>query len=216
MSDLAKMEVKDIAASIALICALFGLAIYLPILGFFFALFIPLPVLYTQCKRGYYYGAIVSAISVIVILIVIGGAGPDLLFFTELLLIGILLGLQFEKHFPLEAIVIFTCLIVLISGAVGMFLYSLSIGQGIIGLASAYVARSLELTMAFYKSAGLPEESVQALSNSLHEIQYVILRIIPALITAMTLFIIWANILTARPLFLATGLVYPGFGALNQ
>ena len=44
MSDIAKADINDIAGSVALVCIFFGWAVYLPVLGFFFALFIPLPV----------------------------------------------------------------------------------------------------------------------------------------------------------------------------
>lgn len=216
MPDLAKMEIKELAASVALVCFLFGMAVYLPILGFFFALFIPLPVLYTQHKLGRKYGIVVAAISVLVIMVIIGGIGPDLLFFAELLLIGILLSMLFEKSFPVEAVVVLTCLAVLASGAAGLVLYSLAIDQGIGAMVSAYVMRSLELTMALYKSAGLPDDSVRILSDSLKEIHYVLVRITPALITVMTMLVVWANILTARPIFSATGMPYPPFDRLNQ
>ncbi len=216
MPDLAKMEVKDLVGSITLVCFLFGMAVYLPVLGFFFALFIPLPVMYTQTKRGLHYGIIIAAISLFVISLIIGGIGPDLLFFAELLLIGIFLCVLFEKKFPVEAVVVLTCLIVLISGATGLFLYSLTLGQGVGALLSAYVMRSLELTMALYKSAGLPDESVRIFSESLKEIHYVLVRITPALITTMTMIVVWANLLMARPIFTVSGLPVPDFGRLNE
>ena len=113
-------------------------------------------------------------------------------------------------------VVVLTCLAVLGSGVVGLIFYSLTQNQSIGTLVSAYVMRNLELTMALYKSAGIPEDNVKMLSDSLGQIQYVLVRITPALITSMTMLVVWANILTAKPVFSARGLPYPPFGRLNQ
>lgn len=216
MPETAKVEIKDIAGSVALVCALFGLAVYLPILGFFFALFIPLPVLYYQIKLGRTHGMIASAISAVAVFIMIGSIGVDLIFFAELLFIGILLSVFFEKNLPVEMVVGLTCLAVLGSGAAGLIFYSFTLNQSIGSIVSAYVMRNLELTMALYQSAGIPEDNVRVLSDSLGQIQYVLVRITPALITSMTMLVVWANILTARPIFSVRGMPYPSFGRLNQ
>jgi len=216
MSDIAKADIKDIAGSVALVCILFGLAVYLPVLGFFFALFIPLPVLYHQVKLGRMHGMVASALSAVAVFIMIGSIGVDLIFFAELLFIGILLSVFFEKKIPVEMVVVLTCLAVLGSGAVGLIFYSFTLNQSIGSIVSAYVMRNLELTMALYKSAGIPEENVRMLSDSLEQIQYVLVRITPALLTSMTMLVVWANILSAKPVFAAKGMPYPPFGRLNQ
>lgn len=216
MPDTTKADMKDIAGNVALVCALFGLAIYLPVFGFFFALFIPLPVLYYQIKLERNHGMIAAALSAVAVFLMIGSIGVDLIFFAELLLIGILLSVFFEKKFPVEIVVGLTCLAVLGSGAAGLLFYSISLNQSIESIVSAYVMQNLELTLALYKSAGIPEDNVRMISDSIEQIQYVLVRITPALITSMTLLVVWANIITAKPIFSARGLPYPPFGRLNQ
>lgn len=216
MSDIARAEMKDIAGHVVLVCVLFGLAVYLPVLGFFFALFIPLPVLYYHTKLDRHYGMIAAALSAAVVFMMIGRIGVDLFFFAELLFIGILLSVFFEKKIAVEHVVVLTCLGVLGSGTAGLLFYSFSLDQSVESIVSAYVMQNLELTLALYESAGIPDENVKIISDSIDQIRYVLVRLTPALITSMTMFVVWVNILTARPVFSARGIPYPDFGKLNQ
>ncbi len=61
----------------------------------------------------------------------------------------------------------------------------------------------------------MPEENIHMISNSLDHIQYVLVRIIPALFIVSTVFVTWANLLLAKPIFKAKALFYPAFGQLN-
>lgn len=216
MSDITNTEVKSIAGGVALILALFGMAVHLPIIGFFFALFIPLPVWFYHRKLGHTRGLIVTALAALVVYVIIDRMGVDLIFFSELLLIGILLSRLFGKNLSVEIVVGITCLVVLGSGTAGLILYGLSLNQGIGSIVSAYVMQNLELTMALYKSAGISDDTVKILTDSLSQIHYVLVRITPALITTTTLLIIWVNILAARPLFAFRNLSLPTTDPLNR
>ncbi len=216
MSDITNAEVKSIAGGVALILALFGMAAHLPIIGFFFALFIPLPVWFFHQKLGPKRGLTVTAIAALSVYVIIGRLGVDLIFFSELLVIGILLSRFFGKNLPVEIVVGMTCLVVLGSGTAGLIFYGLTLNQGIGSLVSAYVMQNLELTMALYRSAGISEETVRILSDSIGQIHYVLVRITPALITTTTLLIIWANLLAARPIFAFGSLTFPTTGPLNR
>ena len=216
MSDITNAEVKSIAGGVALILALFGMAAHLPIIGFFFALFIPLPVWFFHQKLGHRRGLTVTAIAALGVYFIIGRPGVDLIFFSELLVIGILLSRLFEKNRSVEIVVGITCLVVLGSGTAGLIFYGLTLNQGIGSLISAYVMQNLELTMALYRSAGISEETVRILSDSMDQIHYVLVRITPAMVTTTTLLIIWANLLAARPIFAFGSLTYPATGPLNR
>jgi uncharacterized protein YybS (DUF2232 family) len=216
MSDITNAEVKSITGGVALILALFGMAAHLPIIGFFFALFIPLPVWFYHQKLGHKRGLTVTIIAALVVYAIMGRLGVDLIFFSELLFIGILLSRLFGKNLSLEIVVGTTCLVVLGSGTAGLIFYSLTLNQGIGSLISAYVMQNLELTMALYKSAGISEETVRILSDSIGQIHYVLVRITPALITTTTLLVIWANLLAARPIFSFGSLAFPMTGPLNR
>ena len=71
---------KDIVTGTAITLSIFAVTSYLPILGFFCALFIPLPTLFYRSKLGRNTGAIVPAAALFVMAAVLGGIAVDLVF----------------------------------------------------------------------------------------------------------------------------------------
>jgi uncharacterized protein YybS (DUF2232 family) len=206
---------KDIVTGIAITCFLFGISIYLPIIGFFFTLFIPLPILFYRSKLGRKTGLFVPIATIVVIAIVLGGISIDSLFFLELLTLGFVLGELFEQKLSIEKTIAYASGMVLCSGFVVLVFYGNMTNNGIAGIVSVYISKNLELTVALYESLGAPEQTLYRLSNSLDKIHYVLLRIIPSLAAASTVFVAWVSVIVARPMFNARGLFFPDFGMLN-
>ena len=93
---------KDIVNGVLITSLIFSVSVFIPIIGFFGALIIPLPILYYRLKLGRTNGALVPLISVAILFIVIGGMAADVLFFTELLLIGFILGELIILNYSVE------------------------------------------------------------------------------------------------------------------
>jgi uncharacterized protein YybS (DUF2232 family) len=104
---------------------------------------------------------------------------------------------------------------VLFTGWVALLFYSSSRGTTLLEMISAYILRNLEITLALYKQMGIPVETIHQVENSLDRIQYALVRIVPSLVTASTLFVSWISLLLARPLFQRFALPYPEFGSLT-
>jgi len=207
---------KDIVSGIAITILIFAVAVYMPIIGFFCALFIPLPVLFYRSKLGRANGAIIPAVTVIIMVSVIGRISVDVLVFSELMLLGFLLSELFEFNLSLEKTVLYACGVVLLTAVVCLFFYSGIASMGMSELISAYVAKNLELTLTLYQNMGVSEENIRMVSDSIEHIQYVLVRIIPAFSVISTLFVSWTTLLFARPILRSRGLFYPAFGPLNQ
>lgn len=206
---------KDIISGIAIIGLIFTASTYLPIIGFFFSLFIPLPILFYRSKLGRTTGIIVYILSIIIMIVMTGSISLDIFFFAELLLLGFVLSELFEMRLSIEKIISYACASVLITGIVILFFYSNLSNTGIYTLASEYISRNLELTMAMYESMGVPEESIHVISNSMEKILYVLIRIIPAMLISLTLFVSWTSLLIAKPLFKAKNIFFPDFDSLK-
>ena len=127
-----------------------------------------------------------------------------------MLFLGFLLSELFEMNLSVEKTVLYACGGVLLTGVVGLVLYSNMSATGIYSLVSAYIAQNLEMTVALYRSMGASEEFINKFSNSLDQIQYGLIRIIPAMVTASFLMVTWSNLLMARPLLKRWGLFFPG------
>ncbi|HUV51004.1 MAG TPA: YybS family protein [Anaerolineae bacterium] len=205
----------DIAKGIAITTLIFAASIYLPVAGLFCSLLIPLPIFFYRSKLGRTTGAMVLVASTIMMIFVVGAMSIDMFFFIELLLLGFVLGELIEVNLSIEKTVLYACALVLSAGVLGLFFYSNISNVGIIAFISEYVAKNLRLTIALYEKMGMPEENIRLFSESLENIQYVLLRIIPAMVVVSSFFMAWATLLIVKPILKFRGLFYPDFGFLN-
>ncbi len=206
---------KDIVNGIAITCFILAVSVFIPILGFPCALFIPLPILFYRLKLGRQKGGIILMLTFVAMGFILGGISFDLLFFGELLLVGFMLSELFEMNLSIEKTIGFACSASVISGGAFLIIYINFSASDLTSLISEYIDLNLKLTMTLYKNMGMSDAHVQALANSLDMIKYVLIRIIPALVVVAMLFIAWINVLLAKPLLKRKKLAYPDFGALN-
>ena len=206
---------RDVLTGISITCVIFALSVYMPIFGFFCSLFIPLPILFYRSKLGRKTGAIIPIAAGVIMMMVLGRFSIDLLFFFELMLLGFILSELMAIDLSIERTVLFACGAILASAIVGLVFYSQIIQKGLTDVAAEYVTKNLQLTLLLYEGMGMSEENIQLIANSLEQIQYVLLRIIPALAIASTLFVAWTSLLISRPLLKSRDLYYPDFGPLN-
>lgn len=206
---------KDLISGIALTCLLFGISGYIPIVGFFFALLLPLPVLFYRLKIGRQKAMIIPVVTMVIMAIGFGGMSPDILFFFGLLLLGFVLGECFEHNLTIEKTILYSTGSVLAATGFFLFVYSQSHG-GVVSLLSEYVGTNLKLTLTLYEEIGMPEENILLISNSLDSIAYVLVRIIPSMATALTLLVAWTSILLALPIIKSKNFYCPDYGSLKQ
>jgi uncharacterized protein YybS (DUF2232 family) len=206
---------KDIVSGIAITSLIFAISVYMPIIGFFCSLFIPLPTLFYRSKLGRTTGAFIPIITVVVMIAVLGGVSIDILFFVELLLIGFALSEFIERNISVEKTMLYTCGSVILIGIAGLLFYSNLSNKACYALVTEYVSKNLRLTLEIYENIGVSQESIHMISNSLEHIEYVLIRIIPAIIVASTFFVSWTNLLVAKPLLKGRGIFYPSFGSLK-
>lgn len=206
---------QDIVRGVALTILIFAISIYIPIIGFVFALFIPLPILYYRLKLGRTTGMTVAGLTAIVMILMLGGIGFDILFFLILVLLGAMLGDLFEQNLALERTVLFAWGAIMLTIICGLVIFSIITHTGIISLVSSYVGKNLELTLVLYESMGVSPETIQMISESMDQIQYALVRLMPSLVAVGTLVVIWVNLLIAGPILKARSLFYPDFGPLK-
>lgn len=207
---------KDIATGVMATLVIFSMSVFMPVVGFVFSMFIPLPILFYRAKLGRRHGMIVPLVAIAVMGLVFGGLTMDILFFSGLMFLGFAISEMFEKELSVEMTVVAACCIVLGAGLAGILLYSMVADTGIYALVSAYVATNLALSLDLYKGIGIPQETIDTISGSLDQIQFVLVRILPSLAAASTLFVAWTNLIAARPIMKRRGLSFPDFGHLNQ
>ncbi|MCP4691161.1 MAG: YybS family protein [Desulfobacterales bacterium] len=209
---------KDVAGGIAITSIISAVSIFMPLMSFFCAMLLPLPVIFYRLKLGRSVGIIVPMGAVFLMVLMMGGISANILFFVELLLLGFVLSELLEMNLTLERTFLYACGAVFLSGFVFLLFYSAISNIGIMELLSSYAAENIRMSLALYKSMGIPEESISALQDPeiLEKIQYFLVRILPGLAAIFTLFIVWVSLLLARPVLKARALFFPDFGELNR
>jgi uncharacterized protein YybS (DUF2232 family) len=207
--------VKDIVTGVSITSLIFLVSVFIPIIGFVAALFIPLPILFYRLKLGRTNGLIIAVMTSLIMVVLIGSLSIDVIFFAGLLLIGFMLGELFELNLSIEQTTLIASGSVVLSGLISLVISSFLSGEGVFAIVSNYVAKNLELTLVLYQGMGMSEENIQLISQSLDQIQQILVTIIPALISASTLFVAWISILLAKPVLISRSLNYPDFGPLN-
>lgn len=195
---------------------IFAASILIPVFGFFCSLFIPLPTLYYRIKLGRTTSVFIPVLGFIIMVAVLNSFAIDVVFFAELLLVGFILGELLESRFPIDKTMLYTCGVVVISAIVSLFIFSSVSGKNLFTIVSQYVAHNLELSLALYQSLGMSEENLSLIQGSLSKIQYILVRIIPALTIASTLLVIWINILVSKALLKGKFRFHPDYENLNQ
>ncbi|MBI9088555.1 MAG: YybS family protein [Desulfobacterium sp.] len=198
--------IRDCITGVSVSLLIFSATLYLPLLGFFLALILPMPVTFYRLKLGRNMGALIMAIVCCVIAGVTGGVSLDVLFFGALLLTGFFLGEFIEMHVPVEKVGLYTCLATMGTCLLVLLLYSITAGQDLFSMVSDYVAANLEMTLSLYSGMGVPQESIDLVSRSIDTIHYVMVRIMPALFTMMIMFVVWVNILSIKTLLMKKGI----------
>lgn len=203
------------ATGITALVALGGL--YLPVIGLFLSIFVPLPILFYRSRLGRSQGAVILvAVTLIVAFAVQWRSVATPVFFFQLGLIGFVLSEIFQMNLSLEKTVGFTTGFVLFVGTAMMLVYEVISTGTLWEQLSAYLYRNLELALNLYRQMDVPADQVNALSQSMEGILYVMLRIMPAIVIVSVLLVVWSNLLVARPLLRSRNLFYPAFGALNE
>ena len=208
---------RDALRGVAFVLFAFFVSVLLPVIGVFFALFIPLPVLFYRVKRGRIIGGIVAGASAGCMPLLLGGVGlGNALFFGGLLLLGFLLGDGMARGEPVERILLVACGWVLGSGTILILFHVGLSGVDLTGFISEGIRRNLELSLQLYREMGVPPEQIETLRGALDLLRRTLLRVLPAMVASATLFVAWASMLMGFSILRLRKIPAPDPGPLNR
>lgn len=206
---------RGIIGGIAITCLIIGISAYVPVIGFFCVLLLPLAFVFYRLKLGRTNTAVMFSATAAIMGGNFGEISIDLLFFCGLMLIGFALAECLEKNLSVEKTILYPSAAVIGAGLLGLFAYSRSLEIGLVNLVSEYVAKNLAMTVVLYEKVGMPKDDIQLITESLQQIEYVLVRILPALMVSLALLVTWTSLLLARPMLKRQQITVPDFGALN-
>lgn len=187
--------VKDIMTGVLISIVIFMMSVYIPMLGFFLAFVLPMPVLFFRLKLGRTTGCFAAVIVFTLITAVTGRLSTDMLFYGALLMTGLFIGEFLERNYSVEKVILYTCAATLGICTAFFCLRIMLADQGLFSIISSYIKTNIDLTLKIYEDMGIARENIELISKSIETIQYVLVRILPGIIVSMHLIIIWTNIL---------------------
>lgn len=207
---------REIASGTVISMLIIFVTMYLPVLGFFMAMVLPMPILYFRLKLGREPGIALMVAVFAMAWAATNGSSIDMLFYGALLLLGFFLGESLEMRLSIEKSVVYTVLLTIGICSAAFFFYAALNGQEIVPLVSGYVAENVKLTLTLYENMGMSQENIQLISDSVEAIQYVLVRMIPALLVIILTFVIWVDILFIKKILDKKGIHLKELQDLSQ
>ncbi len=204
----------EIVTGILVTCAIIAVCAFVPILGLMGTVFLPIPIMVYRTQLGRQPAAIIAAAALGFVGLL--GGSLEVLFFGEFLLVGFVLGELLPTGISIEKTALIVCAAVFGTGIAGLMLHGLLSGAGLYEVVSEAARHNLELTVALYRQMGVSEEQIRFLEEAMPVIQSVLVGMMPALVVASTLMVVWLSLLVARPIFRRYGLALPDFGPLDH
>jgi uncharacterized protein YybS (DUF2232 family) len=203
---------------IAISSLAFLAASLIPVIGTFFFILTPLPILYYYSKIGRIEGLMVFVVSlsVVAVILTISGfaASIPLLFISGSL--GVILSEIFRKNYSVEITTILPVMVLLILWLSFILFQSLSLGKQPWILVEDYIGSNIQESIQFYAQLDIPVEQIDFAKNNIKQITNFFTNIFPALIIVSASFTVWINILAAREIFQKNRMWYPDFGDLAR
>ncbi len=190
----------------------------IPLLGAFFFILTPLPIIYYYSKTGRIQGFAIFLISLFLVASVLtfsdSIANLPFLFITGFL--GLFLSEIFRRNYSIERTVVYPVTAILMLWCSFIVLQSLSAGEEPWHLVEDYIGRNIQESIQFYAQLDIPADQIALIKDNFKQITNFLANIFPSLVLVSASFIVWLNILAAREIFQRTGMWYPDFGDLSR
>jgi len=188
---------------IAISSLAFIAASLIPIVGTFFFILIPLPILYYYSKIGRIQGLMVFVVSlsVVSIILTISGSADNIPFLFVSGSLGVILSEIIRKNYSVEITIIFPVMVLMILWFSFIIFQSLSLGKQPWLLVEDYIGKNIQESIQFYAQLDIPMEQIDLAKNNIEQITH---------------FTVWIDILAAREIFQKNRMWYPDFGDLSR
>ncbi|TRZ47882.1 DUF2232 domain-containing protein [bacterium] len=190
----------------------------IPLLGAFFFILTPLPIIYYYSKTGRIQGFAIFLISLFLVASVLtfsdSIANLPFLFITGFL--GLFLSEIFRRNYSIERTVVYPVTAILMLWCSFIVLQSLSAGEEPWHLVEDYIGRNIQESIQFYAQLDIPADQIDLIKDNFKQITNFLANIFPSLVLVSASFMVWLNILAAREIFQRTGMWYPDFGDLSR
>jgi uncharacterized protein YybS (DUF2232 family) len=150
--------------------------------------------------------------------IVLNLAGYTQLIFlcTEFGLMGLIIAEIYKREFSFGFTIFWGTVLMLVVGAIFLFIMGLSKGIGPLELVRNYFQSNLGENIFLYENMGLEQDKVTQLKQLSKVMTDLISKIYPSLVIIGTGFVVWLNVVLSKPLFLLKRIKFPSFKSLDR
>lgn len=190
-------------------------AVSIPFVGFFCLLLLPQPLIFYRLKLGRRPGLVILAAAFPLAAFSTGGFSADSAFLLCMMGLGFLMAEFIELRLNAEKTIGYASGAVMAAALGAAAVYSGLLDINIVTWIHGYIEESLEMTAEMYRSAGMQEESIRVLQESMESLAHTILQILPGIAACGLLLAGWLNLLAARVVFRARRSILEPYYGLN-
>ena len=212
------MKMTDVLGCVAWAAFFLLASVWIPFVGPFLGLLAPLPFLYYSTKLGFYHGVKLAALSILITGLIAKFAGHTqiILFALEFSLLGLALSELFKRQLSVGQTIFLATSFMLLLGIGFLFFLALSRDMGPGEMILKYLEGHLNLTIKAYEEIGISQDKAIELEAYGKVFMGTISKIYPALMTIGTGFLVWLNVVIAKPLFSIKNIDYPQFTPMDR
>jgi len=208
------MKINNTIGFAGSVIVILAISVWMPIIGPFFSLIMPLPFLFYFCKLGMKEGLVNCAITLFIAGLLGSLTGQPYLFALclEFGVVGLVISELFKRQISIGATIFWGTASMLLMGAVFLFLSGMYKGEGSFDTILAYIQNNLSNTVDIYQQSGIEQEKIDQIKQAFDFLSKLIARIYLALIIIGTGLVVWLNVILAKSVFRIGRLDYPDFG----
>ena len=191
---------------------------WIPFVGPFFSLLLPLPFLFYSSKLGFNQGLITGLIALFIVgfFARLAGYSRVILFCLEFGIVGLIIAEIFRREFSFGRTIFWGTVLMLFVGMVFLFFIGMTRGLSPFELVLNYFQTNLNKTFGLYEDMGLEPDKAFQLKEFGKAVRDLLSKIYPSLIIVGTGFVIWLNVVVSRPIFRIGKIKYPNLGKTDR
>ncbi|MBN1625750.1 MAG: YybS family protein [Deltaproteobacteria bacterium] len=212
------MKTANIIGFAGSVILLLSISVWMPVIGPFFSLIIPLPFIFYFYRLEIKEGLINGVIILFIVWLTGKVTGHPYMFLIclEFGIVGLVVSELFKRRLSIGATVFWGTAAMLFMGAIFLFLTGMSEGSGPFDMILGYLKAGLDQTVGIYEQSGIEQEKLEQIRQALDLLGRLIARIFPALVIVSTGLVIWLNVILSRPVFRLGRLDYPPSGDADR
>ncbi len=212
------MKTANIIGFAGSVILVLSISVWMPVIGPFFSLIIPLPFIFyfyrLEMKEGLINGVII--LFIVWLMGKVTGQTYMLLFCLEFGVVGLIISELFKRRLSIGATVFWGTAAMILMGAIFLFLSGEAEGRGPVEMILGYIKAGLDQAAGIYEQSGIEQEKIEQIRQALDLLGRLIARIFPSLIIVSTGLVVWLNLILSRHVFRFGKLDYPPLGDADK